>query len=221
MKLPPLPGHRVEVLQSTKPPPAERRFLDIDETKLVARFADGVVSEPFAYSIVLRGRLDAIVVVPHFQAPSGERMVVLRSALRPPVALRPMESRPIEERASLGELWEVPAGLVEPDELSPEGLRRCAARELFEETGFRVDVAEIRDLGPSMFPAPALIGERHFYFHAVIDPSAGVAPTEDGSVLERQAELCIVPLELALEACRTGEIEDLKTELALRRLREV
>ena len=42
---------------------------------------------------------------------------------------------PIPERESLGNLWELPAGLVEVEERSPEGVRACARRELLEELG--------------------------------------------------------------------------------------
>ena len=218
MKLPPLPGHRIEVVRKL-PSDTDAKFVEIDEQEVRMRFADGARSEPFRYSTVVRAKLDAVVVAPHFVGADGQRMVVLRSAFRPPAALRPMSARPIEEKASLGELWELPAGLVEPDETSPEGLKRCAARELFEETGCELAPESMQPLGPAMFPAPAVLGERHFFFHAVVDWSTRVEPPLDGSILERQASIVAVPLAAALEACASGEIEDEKTELALRRLR--
>ena len=46
-------------------------------------------------------------------------------------------------------------------------------------------------------------------------------PTEDGSALERHALVATIPLREALALTRTGEIEDEKTELALRRLAEI
>jgi len=187
----------------------------------VATFANGSVSDEFAYDSVHRERLDAVVVVPHFRDADGIQRVFLRSALRPPVALRPMEARPVPEKDSLGGLWEVIAGLVEADERSPDGLRACAARELFEEAGFEVPPSAIEPLGPSSFPAPGIIGERHFYFHVSVTASARTLPTEDGSALERHAEIVDISLTEALELCRAGEIEDTKTELALRRLVEV
>jgi ADP-ribose pyrophosphatase len=111
--------------------------------------------------------------------------------------------------------------LVEPDERSEAGLRRCAARELYEETGAEVAPEALFPLGPSTFPSPGVIGERHFYFHAEIDAMALVPPVEDGSVLERQAALVTVTIEDALMLVRAGEIEDAKTEIALRRLAEL
>lgn len=221
MPLPRLPGHKLRAVSEDAPRPAERGFIFVRRAQVVAEFANGEVSEPFSYDIADRDKLDAVVVVPHYADERGVRHVVLRSALRPPVALRRREAWPVPEREGLGELWEVPAGLVELEERSAEGLRACAARELHEETGLDVPAEQISELGPSTFPAPGMVGERHFFFHAAVDPRARVAPPEDGSTLERHAALVDLPLHEALAACRRGEVEDAKTELALRRLAEL
>ncbi len=139
---------------------------------------------------------------------AGVRHVYLRSAVRPPCALRAL---PGEET---GGLWEVPAGLVEPDE-EPAA---AAARELGEELGFTAQAIDLRALGPWTFPVPGMIAERNFYYCIEVDPRARSTPTEDGSALERAASICAIPLPEALEHCRTGAIRDAKTELALRRL---
>ena len=148
-------------------------------------------------------------------------MVVLRSALRPPPVLRPPSARQEGEEDATGEFWEVPAGLVEADERSPEGLRRAAQRELFEETGYDAPLDAILPLGPAMYPVPAVIAERHYYFHVAVDGIPRGEPALDGTVLEQAAKIVIVSLDDALAACRAGEIEDEKTELALYRLREL
>ncbi len=219
MALPPLPGHRLRI--ASDPEPTDRGFLWLRRLRMVATFADGTESAPFPYDCVGRRALDAVVVVPHFASADGTRMVLLRSALRPPPFVRPMDARPMPERDSLGELWEVPAGLVEPDEISPEGLKVSAARELLEETGYDVAPSSMEPLGHGTFPCPGVIGERHFFFHVEIDPTKRGHATEDGSVLERAAALAEISLLDALEACRAGEIEDAKTEIALRRLADL
>jgi ADP-ribose pyrophosphatase len=220
MELPELPKHTLRVVEErlSRDTPG---FLRLQRRVLRVLFEDGTTSEPFDYDMIDRVRLDAVVVAPHFRGEDGVRRVILRSALRPPCALRSATASPVREKPSLGGLWELPAGLVEDDERSPEGLRRCAARELGEEIGLDVDAAAIRELGASAFPAPAIIGERHFFFHVEIDPARLRAPSEDGSVLERQAKLAIVTLDAALAFAREGAIEDEKTELALRRLAEL
>jgi ADP-ribose pyrophosphatase len=221
MPHPPLPRHRIEVVSDRRPPEGERGFMHVRRLQLIAVFEGGERSEPFAYDAADRTRLDAVVVVPHFRGPDGERRVILRSALRPPVALRPPEACPFPEPEWLGNLWEVPAGLVEEDERTPEGLRRCAARELLEETGFAADPEAVQPLGPATFPTAGVIGERHFFFHVEVDPARRGHAPEDGSVLERGARVIDVPLSDALAMCRQGLLEDAKSEIGLRRLVEI
>ncbi len=218
MEHPALPAHSLILVEER--PAGEPGFLRIRRVTLRARFEAGGESAPFVYDVIDRDRLDAVVIAAHFRDASGRRHVFLRSALRPPVALRPLSVRPFPEPPWLGALWELPAGLVEVDEQSPEGLLACAARELREELGVEVPASALRPLGPSSFPAPGMVGERHYYFEVEVDPRVRVTPTEDGSALERDAVIFSLPLEEALARCRTGEIEDAKTELGLRRLAE-
>jgi ADP-ribose pyrophosphatase len=220
MPLPHLPKNSVSLVEERVEGDA-RAFLRVRRATLRAHFADSTVSEPFAYDIVDRTRMDAVVIAAHYRDERGLLRVFLRSALRPPVALRPLEVRPVLEKTTLGGLWELPAGLVEEDERTEAGLRGCAARELLEEVGLAVDPAAIAPLGPSSFPAPGMIGERHFFFHVEVDPDRRTTPSEDGSVLERNAVIVAIPVDEAIALARAGEIEDEKTELALRRLAEL
>jgi ADP-ribose pyrophosphatase len=220
MELPELPKHAFAVVREhpSHDPPG---FLRLRRLMLRVDFADGTRSAPFEYDVIERGRLDAVVVAAHYRGADGRRQVILRSALRPPVALRSRAASPMVEKPTLGGLWELPAGLVEADERSPEGLRRCAARELLEEAGAEISPEALHALGPSGFPAPGVIAERHFFFHVEIDPTQVQVPTEDGSPLEQHARVVAVDLEHALALTRTGALEDEKTELALRRLAEL
>jgi len=217
--LPPLPPLQL-VLIEDRIVGGEGGFMQLRRAQL-AVVADGAQSKPFTYDTLQRSRLDAVVIAAHFRDPGGARRVYLRSALRPPCFLRPEDARPVPEKETLGALWELPAGLVEKDERSAEGLRQCAARELAEELGFAVPAARMAELGPSTFPSPGIIGERHFFFHCEVDPATRGVPSEDGSVLEQGAVIVDLALEEALALCRRGEIEDAKTELALRRLAEL
>jgi ADP-ribose pyrophosphatase len=218
MALPSLPSHALELVSEHDE--GAGGFLWLRRAKLRINFAEGGSSKAFPYDAVGRKNLDAVVMAAHYLE-DGKRFVFLRSAIRPPVWLRPLEVRPMPESESLGALWELPAGLVEADERSPEGLKRSAARELEEELGFVVAPEALEPLGPSTFPTPGVIGERHFFFHVEVDPRARKEPSEDGSALERAAIVVAISVDDALEAARRGELEDAKTELALRRLAEL
>jgi len=203
-------------------PPADSGFLRLRRRRLSVRTADKADSEPFVYDSVDRVALDAVVVAAHYLDSSGRTWVYLRSALRPPVALRPEACRPLPEKNTLGALWELPAGLVESEECRAgrAGLLNCAARELEEELGFAVPAEQLEELGPATFPTGGVIGERHHFFRVEVDPDTRCTPSEDGSVLERDAVIVALPLDEAIEHCRAGDIEDGKTELGLRRLSE-
>ncbi len=158
----------------------------------------------------------------HYRGADGRRRVFLRSALRPPAATRPPEAWPIPEAPTLGAIWELPAGLVELDERSPEGLQRSAARELLEEVGFDVPRRRSCRVGPSTFPAPGMVGERHCLLSCRGRP---------GSARGRRSRTGPPPRAVRRPSRRSrstrrsrsparGVIEDAKT-VALRRLAEL
>jgi ADP-ribose pyrophosphatase len=215
--LAPLPNITLELEQDLSPRD-EGGFVRIVRQRLVARYPDGSRSAPFVYDAIERRALDVVVMAAHYVA-SGRRHVYLRSAVRPPLLLRAAGRLPIAPAAQHG-LWELPAGLVEPDEETPAGVVEAARRELAEELGFDVQSAELRGLGPSSFPAPGLVGEQHIYFEVEVNPARRNEPSLDGSALEHGGEILAVPLDEALESCARGELPDAKTELALRRLRD-
>lgn len=220
-RLPTPPHFDIEVVEEHRSSPDG--FLRSVRRLCRTRDTQGRMSPEFHYDEVDRRALDAVVIVPHFlrrtETGALERTVVLRSAIRPPVILRRIVGAAdigMKSRA----LWEVPAGLVEEHEGEQEELAHAAARELLEEAGFDVSVEQLHPLGPSSFPAPGIIAERHYYFHVEVDPETQVEPPLDGSPLEKAGELVAVPLHAALRAAKRGELADAKTELALRRFSE-
>jgi ADP-ribose pyrophosphatase len=213
-----LPEIALELVDDLSPRD-EGGFLRLVRRRYRARYPDGSSSEPFVYDAVDRHAIDAVVVVAHFVQNSA-RFVYLRSALRPPLLLRDAARSPLPELDRGAGLWELPAGLVEPSEQSRQGLRVCAARELEEELGFALSAERLRELGPSTYPAPGIIGERHFYFEVEVDPATRGVPSCDGSPLEQGGLVRAESLARLLALCSAGQIEDAKTELALRRLAE-
>ena len=73
--------------------------------------------------------------------------------------------------------WELPAGLIEPDEDAVE----CCRRELMEETGFAARATHA--LG-SYAPCTARLSNRVHSFYVEIDPSAEPKPIEPGIELK-------------------------------------
>jgi len=202
--LPPIPTVELEVIKECS---EERKgFLDVRRFDMVA-IHGAEKSKQFRYDVLDRRALDACVIVAHHEV-NGIVEVFLRTTIRPPIALRPPPPPPNPA------LWDVPAGLIEPDE-TPAA---AAARELGEELGFAMAEAEMQPLGPWSVPAPGFIGEVHHYFHARVDAPTRTEPVGDGSPLEDHALIVSVPLRDAMAACRDGTIRDAKTEIALSRL---
>ncbi len=185
-------------------------FLNLRRLELVAHYPDGTESAAFPYDVATREALDAVVIAAFFHE-AGARYVFLRSAMRPPCSLRSLPP------SHTGNLWELPAGLVEVGE-DPAA---TAARELGEELGFLSGAESMQPLGEWTFPSPGVIGERHIFYAVEVDPHTRSTPTEDGSALERAAAILALPVVDAIQHCRSGTIRDAKTELALRRLAEL
>jgi ADP-ribose pyrophosphatase len=214
----PLPEIELELVEDLSPPDPGG-FLRLVRRRYRARFPDGSVSEPFVYDAVDRRAIDAVVIAAHYVV-RGDRWVYLRSAVRPPLLLRDASRSPVPELDRGAGLWELPAGLVEQSEQTALGVRACASRELAEELGFDQPPDLLRELGPSTYPAPGIIGERHFFFEVEVDPKSRTDPGHDGSPLEHGGLVRGVRIDEALALCASGKIEDAKTELALRRLAE-
>lgn len=97
---------------------------------------------------------------------------------------------------------EIPAGLLDEPGETPDG---CAARELFEETGFRpTSVTKLCEIHPS----PGSLTERVHLFLAETDAAATREP-------ERGIQVVRTPFPQAVAEARAGRIEDAKTALAL------
>lgn len=209
------PDLALELVEDISPTQAQG-FLRLVRRRLRVRYPDGTRSPDFVYDEVDRPAIDAVVIAAHYSE-ARTPWIYLRSALRPPVFFRDPSRSPLPE-TNKGALWELPAGLVEPGEQTLEGVREAARRELEEELGFSVAAAELQPLGGSTLPCPGVIGERHFFFSVAVEPQRRAEPSLDGSALERFGRVIAVPLERAVALCESGQIEDAKTELALRRL---
>jgi ADP-ribose pyrophosphatase len=188
-------------------------FLRLRRLRLCVRRADGTRSAEGLYDFVERPMgADAVVLVLWHRASDGGVQVLLRVAPRVPLYFRD---------AALGAAHtELVAGILERGEDDWAAIRARAVAEAHEEAGITVDAGAVERLGPPSFPTAGLFAELfHFVAAEVAVPGAAVAPPTDGSPFEEGAALEWVALDEALRRCDEGAICDLKTELALRRLR--
>jgi len=105
--------------------------------------------------------------------------------------------------ATGGQLWEIPAGTLDPGE-DPEA---CARRELMEETG--VTAARLQRL-TSIWTTPGFTNEViHLYL------ATGLTTGEPSRERDEFIEVVPQPLSRVLALIREGEIRDAKTVVAI------
>jgi len=196
-------------------------FLAIRRLRCVNVRPDGTRSAPYLCDFILRPKgLDAVVVAIWARV-GGRVRVLVRDGLRLPLHVgRPGTATPIPDGKAYLFFREVVAGIIEVDDVGEEGVRRRAAIEVEEEAGFHVDASRVVVLGAGTFPSPGAMAEKFWLTAVEVDPAATTHATGDGSPMEEGATIEWLDLDEAIAACVRGDIEDAKTELALRRLAE-
>lgn len=197
----------------------EGGFLAIRRLRLRNRRADGSLSALYTCDFLARPYgLDAVVVALYHRGADGVR-VLLREALRPPLRFgRPAEDTPVPDARTYLTFTELVAGIIEREDVGVEGIKHRAAEEAREEAGYRVEPESVMLLG-NVFPSPGAMAEKFWLTAAeVADPAAQEAMEGDGSPMEEGGSIRWMLIDEAIAACVRGEIEDAKTELALRRL---
>ena len=198
-------------------------FLAIRRMRMMNLHADGTRSREYLVDFLVRPKgIDAVVVAVWHRAADGRVRVLLRDGLRPPLCVgRSPDQLVVPDARPYLFFREVVAGIIETSDQGEDGLRRRAALEVLEEAGFDVDPARVERLGAGSFPSPGAMPERFFLTAVeVADPAAARPPEGDGSPMEEGATILWMDLDEAIAACVRGDIEDAKSELVLRRLRE-
>lgn len=197
-------------------------FLELRRLRMKNRRADGSLSAGYVCDSIVRpyGQ-DAVVAAVFARDASGIRVLV-REGLRPALTLgRDPARAPLPEAAPGMFLTELVAGILEQGDHGEAGLRMRTAHEVHEEAGFVIDPARVMLLGAGTLPSPGSMLEK-FYFTAIeVDPATQGPLVSDGSPMEEGATTRWLGLDEAIAQCVSGEICDLKTEAALRRLRDV
>ncbi len=196
-------------------------FLRLRRYRARNRRADGSASAEYPIDVIDRPSFDAVAVCLYARGSVGWE-VLTRAGLRPAALFRRGRATCLPEREHLL-LEELVAGVVEPGEVGLDALKRRAAAEVREEAGLDLAPAALEPLGAGFFMLPGIASEKIHLLCAEIargdGPSERDAPDGgDGSPLEEGARLRWRSLDAAIAACEAGEIEDAKSEIALRRL---
>ncbi|MCA8971658.1 MAG: NUDIX hydrolase [Planctomycetes bacterium] len=215
---------RVEVLRDEAATRgATDGFLHLQRLVVQNVYEDGSTSNAYPCDIVSRRCVDAVTVV-LFDQKDGRVRVGLRENLRVPVWLRRQSDKVLfADDPRLDTMLETVAGVIEPEDRSTDvrtALRTRAAAEAREEVGIEVAPTAIHDLGGASFPSPGITDEKVFFAAAQVDLDAAKPAHGDGSVMEEVGGLVILDLTEAITRCRDGRIADMKTEIALLRLRD-
>ncbi len=190
-------------------------FLQLRRMRLRLVRADGTRTREGLWDYVERPiGLDAVVLALWHRRADCRVEVLLRSGVRVPVVF----GRPHPPAQLL--LPELVAGIVERGEESDAAVKKRAADEALEEAGLRIEAKAVERLGPPAFPTPGMCAELFHFVAAEVRNTAAVVPAGDGSPFEEGAQVEWVLLEQALARCGSGEIQDMKTELGLRRLKD-
>jgi hypothetical protein len=196
-------------------------FLTLRRLRLRNHYEDGRHSEVYPCDVLSRPGSDAVVAVLYEIDGARRVRVLLRDAPRAPVYLRRHKHFEQPDPRVYLSLTELVAGLVEAgDGAGDAGLCRRAAIEAAEEAGVDAGAGDFRVLGGESFASPGTGDEKLRFCAAATALAAARAGGGDGSVMEEGARLVTFELSEAIEACRSGAIPDLKTEVGLLRLAE-
>lgn len=215
-----MPSHEVVAIDVLEDLTARSRcdegFIHIKRLRCRNRHADGSVGRDYRVDVVDRPIPDAVAVLIWRRSPAGLEALT-RKTLRPAVHFRAGLPLPLPDPRPYLLLEELVAGILEPTDHGEDGLRRRAAEETLEEAGFRVSPDEVKVLGGGFFLAPGILSEKIHPTAVEVTGLTPGTPEGDGSALEEGASVHWWPMEALLAACRSGEVEDAKTEVCLTR----
>ncbi len=196
----------------------DQGFLTLRRLEVRNLYTDGSASQPYRCDVMHRPGSDAVVAVLFERTEAGVN-VLLREASRVPIYLRKEDTFVHPDPREYLSIQEVVAGLVEAsDPAGAPGLRRRAAIETEEEAGLRVPEESFEPIGAETFASPGTTDEKLFFCAASAPLDRAHVGAGDGSVMEEWGVLHRLDLRTALRRCRSGEIPDMKTEVALLRL---
>ena len=200
-------------------------FVNLERFVAINEYDDGSFSREYNCDIINRKGRDAVIIVPYSYI-DNQIYVLMINTFRPVVYYREkvMTGKSCEEiDEHIMNFLEFPAGMLEEDEMNDknpnQGVKKCAQRELEEETGYSVPLKNINVLGHRYYSSSGIITERINI--AICDITSAEQKKEiktDGSVMEESIETFLVPFDKAMRWCKEGVIKNAGTEIGLHRL---
>lgn len=208
----------IEVVEDfTSSARCDEGFLHVRRLRARNRRPDGSASNIYRIDMVDRPRLDAVAVVIYRRGENGLELLT-RMNLRPAAYFRKDRDPAVPDGRSHLFCEEIVAGLLETSDKGEAGLRHRAAEEAREEAGFTVSPDEVRVLGGPFFVAPGILSEKIFLCAVEVTGKIQQTPEGDGSPLEEGGVTRWRTVDELIAACRSGEIQDAKTEIGALRL---
>lgn len=208
---------QIEVVEDfTSSGKCDEGFLHVKRLRCRNHRDDGTVSQLYRIDVIDRPRLDAVAVLIWRNTVVGPEFLT-RSQLRPAAYFRKDKEPTIPDGKSHLMVEEIVAGLLEVTDKGAAGIKNRAVAEVWEEAGYKVSKEDIHLLGSSFFPAPGILSEKIFLTCVDVTGLQAFDPEGDGSPLEEGARCRFWKAKDLLEACSEGEIQDAKTEIAIRR----
>lgn len=194
-------------------------FIRVRRIQLRHRYEGDRFSAPYLFDVLEGSFADAVAVVLYSIDQEGKISVGVRRGVRPSIYLR--KNNPA--KAALDGTprllyYEIVAGGIEYDDLKGLGIDGRAAREVREEAGFQVRPEDVVALGEATVSSPAYGMEKIHYRAVRVDPEQARQPHGDGHPLEEVGDFQFCELVKAIAWCRSGVIQDSKTEIGLLRL---
>lgn len=190
--------------------------------KAKLEFPNGEMSKPIQIRSMMRKGMDAVAIIGYIFE-NEEPYIYLRSCVRPGLFLRDFSDSKINEDEYVYNLYEIPAGKIDDNEIGIEGAREAAAREFKEEIGIDLPKERFKLLGNRSFPIAGSYPERIFFFRVFVTPEEEknrINPETDGHPLEMHAKIKLVKLSDAKNMISNDELYDMKTEIGIHRLIE-
>lgn len=210
-----------------KSPPIELNtgFVSLERFIAINEYDDKTFSKEYNCDIINRKGRDAVIIVPYSYI-ENQLNVLMITNFRPVVYYREKvmtNKKPEDIDENIINFLEFPAGMLEEDEMNAKdeqlGIKKCAQRELEEETGYSVPLKNINVLGHNYYSSSGIITER---INIATCDITGIEPKKkpktDGSVMEENIEHFFVQFNEAMKWCKEGIIKNAGTEIGLNRL---